>query len=137
MGPNLRNCSECGRVFAYQGRNICNKCLEKEDGDYAIVRRYVRDHPGASVPEVAEATNIDEEKILQFIRDGRLIKRGSTYTTLCERCGKTISSGKYCENCLRELGAEIKSVIPSTRKVEPEIESRRKAKDRMHIKEES
>jgi flagellar operon protein (TIGR03826 family) len=137
MGPNLRNCSICGRVFAYKGRDICSKCLEKEDGDYAIVRRYVRDHPGASVPEIAEATKIDEEKILQFIRDGRLVRRSSNYTTLCQRCGKAIPGGKYCENCLRELGAEIKSIIPSARKVEPEIKTRDTGKDKMHIKQDN
>lgn len=135
MGPNLKNCPICGRVFAYQGRDICNKCLEKEDGDYAIVRRYVRDHPGASVAEVAEATEIDEDKILQFLRDGRLITKGLAYTTMCARCGKTIPSGKYCETCLKQLGAEIKSAIPSRRAPEPEIKPRGRVREKMHIKE--
>lgn len=136
MAPDLRNCPMCGRTFAYQGRNICNKCLEKEDDDYAIVRRYVRDNPGASVAEVAEATQIDEEKILQFLRDGRLITRGMSYTTLCERCGKTISSGKFCDSCLKRLGAEFKSVIPTRQAPEPEIKPREKVKNRMHIVDE-
>ena len=134
MAPDLRNCPICGRIYAYQGRNMCNKCLEKEDDDYAIVRRYVRDNPGASVAEVAEATEIDEEKILQFLRDGRLVTRGMSYTTMCERCGKTISSGKFCDSCLKRLGAQFKNVIPSARKApEPETKSRDKGKDRMHI----
>ncbi len=134
MAPDLRNCSICGRVYAYQGRNMCNKCLEKEDDDYAIVRRYVREHPGASVAEVAEATEIDEDKILQFLRDGRLITRGMSYTTMCERCGKTISSGKYCDSCLQQLGAEFKNIIPPTRKPpESETKPRDRGKDRMHI----
>ena len=134
MGPNLKNCPICGRVYAYQGRNMCNKCLEKEDDDYAIVRRYVRDNPGASVAEVAEATEIDEEKILQFLRDGRLVTKGMRYTTMCERCGKTISSGKFCDSCLKQLGAQFKSAIPSARKApEPQTKPRDKAKDRMHI----
>ena len=137
MAPDLRNCPICGRVFAYQGRDICNKCLEKEDNDYAVVRRYVREHPGASVSEVAEATEIDEDKILQFLRDGRLISRGLSYTTMCERCGKTIPSGRFCETCLKKLGAEIKGLIPPVRQVqapEPEVKPRGKAKERMHIK---
>lgn len=133
MGPDLRNCPICGRVYAYQGRNMCNKCLEKEDDDYAIVRRYVREHPGTSVAEVAEATDIDEDKILQFLRDGRLITRGMSYTTMCERCGKTISSGKYCDSCLKKLGAEFKKIIPPTRKAsESEAITRDRGKDRMH-----
>lgn len=133
MAPDLRNCPMCGRTFAYQGRNICNKCLEKEDDDYAIVRRYVRDNPGASVAEVAEATEIDEEKILQFLRDGRLVTKGMRYTTMCERCGKTISSGKFCDSCLKQLGAQLKSVIPTQKGSEAEIKTREKGKNRMHI----
>ena len=134
MAPDLRNCSICGRLYAFQGRDICSKCLEKEDDDYAVVRRYVRDNPGASVPEVAEATGVDEEKILQFLRDGRLISKGMSYTTMCERCGKSIPSGKYCDSCLKQLGAEFKSVIPSApKKSEPEIKPRSKGKERMHI----
>ncbi len=135
MAPDLRNCSICGRLYAYQGRDICSKCLEKEDDEYAIVRRYVRDYPGASVLEVSEATGVEEEKILQFLRDGRLISRGMSYAAECERCGKSISGGRYCGNCLKELGAEFNSVIPSARrKPEPEI-TRRRSRERMHIRE--
>ena len=65
---DLRNCSECGRLFAYQGRDICSRCLEGEDEEYMVVRRYVRDHPGASVFEVADETGVEEEKILQFLK---------------------------------------------------------------------
>ena len=97
MSANLRNCSICGRLFAYQqGRTICSRCLDQEEEQYAIVRKYVRDHPGATVFEVAEETGVEEEIILQFLRDGRLQSRGFAEVLECQRCGKIISSGKYC-----------------------------------------
>jgi hypothetical protein len=114
---------------------VCSKCLEKEDDEYAIVRHYVRDHPGASIAEVSMETGVDEDKILQFLRDGRLISRGLSYTTNCERCGKTIAGGKYCDICLKDLGAQLNSVIPTRRKPEPEVKSWGKSKERMHIRE--
>ncbi|MGR6837105.1 TIGR03826 family flagellar region protein [Syntrophomonas erecta] len=107
---NLRNCPQCGRLFAYQGRNICSRCLDKEDEDYMIVRKYVRDHPGASVFEVSEETGVEEEKILQFLKDGRLQSKGFTELLECERCGTRISSGRYCLKCRQELDAQIRAV---------------------------
>lgn len=136
MGPNLRNCPKCGRVFAYQGKNLCRKCLEAEEDEYLIVRRYVRDHPGANVFEVAAETGVEEEKILRFLREGRLISQGFTSNLECARCGRKISSGKYCEQCLYQLDSEIKGAIPgkARQKAEPGPEADRKRREAMHIK---
>lgn len=130
---DLRNCVECGRLFAYQGRNLCSKCLEKEEDEYNIVRRYVRDHSGASVFEVADATGVEEEKILQFLRDGRLQSKGFAEVIECERCGRRISSGRLCDSCRGQLDREIRGVISSnTPPARPEnLSSRRDNK--MHI----
>ncbi|MEN6351333.1 MAG: TIGR03826 family flagellar region protein [Syntrophomonas sp.] len=132
---NLRNCSQCGRIFPYQGRNICPKCLEKEEDDFQLVRRFVRDHPGASVIEVSEETGIEEDKILQFLRDGRLQSKGLAKVLSCERCGKPLSTGRLCEQCTKEVAAEIQGIAPvKAAKSEPEKPSPRKGRDRMHVK---
>jgi len=112
MGLNLKNCPRCGRVFAMQGRDICQKCLESEDDDYAIVRRYVRDHPRSTVVEVAEETGVDEEVILQYLRDGRLVSNAFSEVITCERCGKSIRAGKYCEGCLNVMNAQLRGIEP-------------------------
>lgn len=134
----LRNCAECGRLFAYQGRNICSRCLEKEDEQYTIVRKYVRDHSGASIFEVADATGVEEDKILQFLRDGRLESKGFTNVLECERCGRQISSGRYCQRCLAELGNELKEALPADKHKDDQISHEdftRRKNERMHIKE--
>ncbi len=105
---DLRNCSECGRLFAYQGRDICSRCLEGEDEEYMVVRRYVRDHPGASVFEVADETGVEEEKILQFLKDGRLQSKGFAELQECQMCGRRITAGKYCETCVKRLDVQLK-----------------------------
>lgn len=107
------NCPECGRLFAADGgRRVCRKCLEREDSDYAIVRRYIREHPGASVFEVSEETGVEEEKILQFLKDGRLQSAGYVEIFFCERCGKKITGGKFCDNCRAQMTQEVRSAIP-------------------------
>lgn len=136
MSPELRNCSICGRLFAYQqgGRTVCSRCREQEEEQYMVVRKYVRDHPGASVFEVAEETGIEEELILQFLREGRLQSKGFVEVLQCQRCGARIDSGKYCAQCLRELDSQLRGVISPARRETPAPE-KRTARDRMHIKE--
>ncbi len=130
--PDIKNCPECGRLFADVGNNVCNKCLEKEDSEFAIVRRYVRDNPGASIFEVAEETGISEEKILQFLKDGRLQSAGFVEVSSCEGCGKKIAAGRYCDKCLSQLGSELRSVMPKAGLV-PKADQLR-GKDKMYVR---
>jgi flagellar operon protein (TIGR03826 family) len=132
---NLRNCPECGRVFSYVGRNLCPKCLEKEEEEYMTVRRYVRDHRGASILEVADATGIEEEKILQFLRDGRLESGGFSVALECERCGRKIGSGRYCSDCLAQMDAQIRGAVTPKNKVSTEKPAPgSRNRERMYIK---
>ena len=136
MNASLRNCLECGRLFAYMGRNICPKCLDKEEELYMTVRKYVRDHPGAAILEVNEATGIAEEKILQFLRDGRLQSRGFKGALECEQCGKMINAGRYCQDCLLKMDAQIRGEDPKNPKQHLERTSNSDInRNRMHIKD--
>ena len=109
----LRNCSQCGQVYAYLGRNLCPRCLEKEEEEFKVVRSFIREHSGATITETAEATGVDEQKILRFLREGRLISRGlqASSTLECERCGRVLSEGRYCRDCREELDREIKQTL--------------------------
>lgn len=132
----LKNCPRCGRLFAPQGANICRRCQESEDQEYLVVRRYVRDNPGATVFEVAEATGIEEEKILKFLRDGRLQSRGMTTVNYCERCNAIITEGKYCNSCLRDLTSQINQVLPQKKKANDDYTLNAKGvRERMYIKD--
>lgn len=107
---NIRNCPECGKIFTYEGkRNLCPRCIETEEKKYALVRRYVKDNPGASIQEVAEETEVEEELVLRFLREGRLHSKGleTAITTECARCGKQILTGRYCQDCLLKMTKEL------------------------------
>lgn len=133
--PELRNCPECGRLFSYTGRNLCHKCIESEEEEFKQVRKFVRDHPGATVFDTAEATGVDEEKILRFLREGRLISRGlqSGIVLKCERCGKVIDAGKYCKECLSELDHDFRRTIADSRPESKEGPKPGRDGDKMHI----
>lgn len=130
----LKNCARCGNLFAYTGRNICNKCLDKEEEEYTIVRKYVRDHAGASINEVSEATGIEEEKILQFIRDGRLKSQGFIGALTCEGCGKSINTGRLCADCMQQRDKEISGALRNVKPQPGQAIVKKKANDKLHIR---
>ena len=111
----LRNCPQCGRVFSYLGRNLCPRCLDKEEDEFKVVRSYIRENPGATITETAEATGVAEQTILRFLRDGRLLSQGlqASITLECERCGRSITEGTYCTSCQQELQREVKQTMSS------------------------
>ncbi len=137
MNAGIRNCPQCGRLFSPTGRNICNRCLDKEEEEYMVVRKYVRDHPGASIFEASEETGIEEDKIMQFIRDGRILSRGFKGALRCEGCGLPLDSGRFCAACIKKTDEEIRGKVPqSTGTPEPErrTPSTGRKSDRMHVR---
>lgn len=137
MNANLRNCPQCGRLFSPGSRNICNRCLDKEEEDYMVVRRYVRDHPGASVFEASEETGVEEDKIMQFIRDGRLVSKGLKGSLRCEGCGKTIDSGRFCPDCTQARDNAILGSVPrqAPSQSEKKAPSLGRKSDKMHVRD--
>ena len=136
---DLRNCPECDRLFVYMGRNLCPRCAEKAEEEFRVVKEYIRKYPGATVIEVAEATGVDELKILDWPKEGRLISKGLAKAAVfyCESCGTRISEGRFCKRCLDELNKAVTQTVKAL-KGEPEKRSEpgeSRGRDRMFIKE--
>lgn len=104
----LRNCPECGKLFTYVARNLCPACLKKEEEFFKEVERFLKEHRGATISEISEATGVPEEKIIFFLREGRLITSSSNLVLECERCGKPIRIGRFCDACRSVLGSSLK-----------------------------
>lgn len=101
---DMRNCKTCGKVFASLGERVCPDCKQKEDEMFVVVKEYIYDHPKASITEVSEETGVDESIILRYMREGRIeVAEGSISVLTCEKCGKSISTGKYCPDCQKKL----------------------------------
>jgi len=101
----LRNCPVCGKVFLYTTRNLCPDCAAKEEEEFKKVRDYLYEVPGATMEEIAEKTGVSVKKILEFLKEGRLILKKDNANILlkCERCGAPILTGRYCEKCVEEM----------------------------------
>jgi len=105
------NCEKCGRVFkTIAGIKLCSRCRETDDDMYKVVREYIYDNPNSTVPEVSEATDVPESKILHFLREGRLETVGQAMLIDCEKCGVAIASGRYCDACTNEMSRGLRNM---------------------------
>lgn len=107
---DLRNCRRCGKLFVYTGSPLCRQCIEKDEEIFIRVKEYIERNPKCTTMEVAEALDVPVEKILQFLREGKLeLSKENTNMLLdCERCGRPIYTGRYCKECAETMEQEFR-----------------------------
>jgi flagellar operon protein (TIGR03826 family) len=110
--PDVRNCRRCGKIFTYMGGTpFCQACRQADEEDFKKVKDYLYKNPGANLTQVSVELDISVEKIRRFLKDGRLeimSDEGNMFLE-CENCGKAIKSGRFCDECERDLAAGFKS----------------------------
>ncbi|HOJ78124.1 MAG TPA: MerR family transcriptional regulator [Bacillota bacterium] len=129
---DVRNCKRCGKVFQYRGHNICYNCITQEEEDFQKVREYIQKHPNSTTVEVSEATEVSIKTITRFLREGRLDCEGFDTSDLglqCEKCGKEISSGRYCDECINELQSGFKE---ASKQIETPVVTKVKPREVVH-----
>lgn len=102
----LKNCKQCGKLFLYNGsQSVCPECFAKDEQEFETVKNYLWDHPKASLQDVSEATGVKEERVLKYLREGRIsLADGSGIKLECEICGAEIAYGRICGKCAKTLG---------------------------------
>lgn len=130
----IRNCPRCGKIFTYVGRPICIRCIETEENEFKIVKEYIYDNPGATISEVSQETEVSVEKIMRFLREERLeIKSENSNLLLeCERCGRAINSGRFCENCKGQINKDFRREFGLDRKEPAQKLQTKTEKERMY-----
>lgn len=132
---DLRNCRKCGRVFAYNGVEVCSRCLSSDEEDFKKVKDYLYDHPGATITEVSEETGVDEKKILRYLRESRIeIREENNLLLDCQRCGIPIRSGRFCDACVIAMKKEFTAAI-TPNKEQPRVKDPGKRDTKMYIAE--
>lgn len=105
---DIRNCRRCNRIFQYRGSKYCPACTVDLDGIFVEVRDYIYDNPKATVIDVSNGLEVDEEIILEFLKEGRLVLTSPSLDYVCERCEKPIVTGRFCKDCIDELDSEMR-----------------------------
>lgn len=108
---DLANCSRCGNLYVKTTRDICQDCFKEEEKQFEIVYNFMKKRANrqATIPEIVEATGVEEDVIIKFVKEKRL--RTAQFPNLsygCERCGKEINDGNLCSTCSSELAGDLK-----------------------------
>lgn len=98
---NVSNCRTCGRLFnALADERICPACRQALDDKFQEVKAYLEENPNASMEQVSKDNDVSVKQIKQWIREERLtFAEGSLDGIDCERCGKLIKTGRFCDEC--------------------------------------
>ena len=99
-------CRFCRREFDSFGlKKICPECEHGMEDHLVRVKKYIAEFPDATVMQICTALDIPSALIKYFLKEERLevhLKKGeSNYLLTCEKCGKPITSGRYCNACDR------------------------------------
>lgn len=119
---DVRNCKQCGNLFNFvSGLPLCSSCIKKIDEKFSDVKKFIYENPGADMTRVSEEFEIPIPVIKRWVKEERLsFVAGSGITLDCERCGKPILTGRYCERCKGEmskaLGGVYKAPEPTAEK---------------------
>ena len=134
---NVRTCRKCKRLFNYvMGPSFCPDCRAKEEDQFQEVKKYVQEHGRASMHEVADACNVTMKQIQQWIRDDRLMLADDSPLQIeCERCGKMIRGGKFCQVCSNEMATKLQSAMgnPFATQMMEQNEAKRKDGNKMRF----
>ena len=108
---NVSNCRSCGRLFnALADERICPLCRRALDDKFQEVKAYLEAHVNASVEEVSRENDVSVKQIRQWVREERLtFAEGSLDGIECERCGKLIRTGRFCEACKNQVANNLMS----------------------------
>ena len=109
MDTKIRQCRVCGRIFQSYGSSVCSNCTEEMDKAYIKVRDYIYGHPNADILEITKKTEVPEKWILDFLKEERLSLQNESLVLTCEQCGKPITTGRFCKNCISDLAKVISS----------------------------
>lgn len=112
--PDIRNCRRCNKIFNYiGGLPICYDCKKQDEINFKRVKEYLYEHPGASLYEVSKELEISVQQIKVYLKEGRLEIVGESGNMFleCEKCGKSITTGRFCKECANEVANDIKSVV--------------------------
>lgn len=110
------NCKGCGKLFnsfnSSSRKRLCPQCMKKLEEKFTQVKEFIREYPNCSIEVVATENDVSVKQIKQWVKEERLVfVEGSMGGIPCEKCGKMISTGRFCGDCKFKIGNTLMSAI--------------------------
>jgi flagellar operon protein (TIGR03826 family) len=108
----LANCPKCDKLFVEtQVQDVCPACYKEEQKLFETVYEFIKkkENRTATLPEVCEATEVEEGLVIKWIRTGKL--KLAAFPNLgypCEKCKTLIRQGRVCESCAKGIQNDLK-----------------------------
>lgn len=131
---DVRNCRTCGKLFnVLNGERICPACQRALEDKFQEVKEYLRQNPNSTVEQTAKDNDLSVKQIKQWIREERLILSNAVESGIvCEKCGKPICTGRFCDICKANMKNDLMQVIDRP-VVHQEVQKSGHTKDRMRF----
>lgn len=129
----VKNCRGCRRLFNYlQGPQLCPACIDKLEKKFHQVKEYLDEHPKATMNDISIDNDVSKRQIEQWVREERLyFSEDSPYGIECEKCGKIIKSGRFCNECRNKVTNTLQSAL---NKPQPKVNDSRMTADRNRMR---
>ena len=119
----IKNCRKCKRLFNYiSGQQICPTCREKLEEKFQEVKSFLFNNRDSTIKDVVENCDIAEDQVRQWIREERLkFSSGIDAGIVCEICGSTISTGRFCNKCKSSMMNDLSAAGKRPDTPKPEV----------------
>ncbi len=107
---NFKKCQVCGKIFKSLGNPRCPECLEAIEDYFYKIKDYLYDFPNAKIDEVSKELDVPKKIILILVKEERIMLVDASKS--CMKCGKSIVSGKYCNDCLKAFNSKLETIAP-------------------------
>ncbi len=112
MALSVSQCKKCARLYQPLGNApYCPTCMEELESNFDLVKAYIYEHPSANAVEISQETGVPEKDIFYFLKEGRLSVSENSGMLLCESCGRSITTGRFCDSCKKHLERELSSTL--------------------------
>ena len=110
---DVESCRICKRLFDYLGgQKICPECRDALEKKFIEVRDYIRANPNVDITQIAEDNEVSVQQLNEWVREGRLeFTKGSPIKINCEKCGASITSGRFCDKCKEQMAGNLSSAF--------------------------
>lgn len=104
-------CKKCRKAYINGSSGYCLHCIKEMDDSVKLIKEYLENHRGATVADISKNTEVSKKDIVFLLRDDRLVLDSAEEGVItCDRCGKSIRSGRYCPECLGRMGSAFRNV---------------------------
>ncbi|MFH1743101.1 MAG: hypothetical protein ABIH23_29190 [bacterium] len=93
----FKNCVDCGCYLPVDKNGRCQHCFEIDRELLDTAREKLKEEPDLTISELASKMDIDEDRVADWLRDGRV--KCTVIQKKCPNCGRLVTNRLYCASC--------------------------------------